>query len=65
VLVVVCAFNDPVLTAVGALSAFSAPAFNPPQLALLYGYRDGTVRSAARYGWLLAPVGLTLALLVS
>jgi predicted permease len=64
VLSVVWLLDDPVATAVGVLGAFSAPAFNPPQLALLYGYDAEAVRAASRYGWLLAPVGLTLALLV-
>lgn len=52
------------LGVVAVLWLLSAPAFNPPQLAVLYGYRSGVVHVAARYGWLLAPLGLALALLV-
>jgi hypothetical protein len=49
---------------VAVLSAFGPPAFNPPQQAVLYGYRSGLVMIAARWGWLLLPVGLVLALVV-
>jgi hypothetical protein len=44
------------------LSAFGAPAFNPVQLAVLYGYRSAVVNAAARWGWALLPVGLAMAL---
>lgn len=46
---------------VAVLSAFGAPAFNPVQLAVLYGYRSATVNVAARWGWVLLPVGLLIA----
>jgi hypothetical protein len=52
------------LAVVAALSAFSAPAFQPAQLAVLYGYRSEVVVAAARWGWVLAPVGLGLAALL-
>jgi hypothetical protein len=44
------------------LSAFGAPAFNPVQLAVLYGYRSSVVNAAARWGWVLVPLGLAMAL---
>jgi hypothetical protein len=47
---------------VSVLSAFGAPAFNPVQLAVLYGYRSAVVNVAARWGWALLPVGLAMAL---
>jgi hypothetical protein len=47
---------------VAVLSAFGPPAFNPPQQAVLYGYRSGVVMVAARWGWFLLPVGFGLAL---
>jgi hypothetical protein len=43
---------------VAVLSALGAPAFNPVQLAVLYRYRTTTVNVAARWGWVLLPVGL-------
>lgn len=46
---------------VAALSALGAPAFNPPQLAVLYGYRSGAVNASAHWGWLLLPFGFALA----
>jgi hypothetical protein len=49
---------------VAVLSAFGPPAFNPPQQAVLYGYRSGLVMIAVRWGWLFLPVGLALALLI-
>lgn len=49
---------------IAVLSAFGPPAFNPPQQAVLYGYRSGLVMIAARWGWLFLPVGLTLALVI-
>jgi len=49
---------------VAVLSAFGPPAFNPPQQAVLYGYRSGLVMIAVRRGWLFLPVGLVLALLI-
>ncbi len=47
--------------AVVALNVLSVPAFLPAQLSLLYGYRSGVVRVAATWGWLIAPVGLAVA----
>ncbi len=49
---------------VAVLSALGAPAFNPPQLAVLYGYRSGVVTTAVRWGWVFLPVGLLVAVLV-
>ncbi len=49
---------------IAVLSAFGPPAFNPPQQAVLYGYRSGLVMIAARWGWLFLPVGLALALVI-
>jgi uncharacterized membrane protein len=56
--------REPALAVVAALSAFGAPAFNPPQLAVLYGYRSGVVNVAARYGWTALPAGVVLAVLL-
>ena len=56
--------GGPALAVVAVLSAFGAPTFNPPQLAVLYGYRSGVVNVAARYGWAMLPVGIALAVLV-
>ena len=52
------------LAVVAALSALSAPSFQPVQLAVLYGYRSEVVVAAVRWGWLLAPHGLGLAAVV-
>jgi hypothetical protein len=49
---------------IAVLSALGPPAFNPPQQAVLYGYRSGVVMVAVRWGWLFLPVGLGLALLI-
>jgi hypothetical protein len=49
---------------IALLSALGPPAFNPPQQAVLYGYRSGVVMVAVRWGWLFLPVGLGLALAV-
>jgi hypothetical protein len=49
---------------IALLSAFGPPAFNPPQQAVLYGYRSGLVMIAAQWGWLFLPVGLALALVI-
>jgi len=46
---------------VAVLSGLSAPAFQPVQLAVLYGYRSEIVVAAVRWGWLLAPFGLVAA----
>lgn len=47
------------------LVAFSAPAFQPASLAFLYGYRSSLVRFVATWGWLLAPIGLVLAMIIA
>lgn len=49
---------------VAMLCALGAPAFSPVQQAVLYGYRSPVVNVAARWGWLLLPVGLVGAILV-
>jgi hypothetical protein len=49
---------------IAVLSAFGPPAFNPPQQAVLYGYRSGVVMVAVRWGWAFVPVGLATALIV-
>jgi hypothetical protein len=56
--------NSTAVAVIAVLSAFGPPAFNPPQQAVLYGYRSGLVMIAVRRGWLFLPVGLTLALLI-
>lgn len=59
--VVAWVVNDPVVTGLAVLYVLSAPAFYPPQLQVLYGYRDPVVAFASQAGWLLAPVGLAAA----
>jgi hypothetical protein len=49
---------------IAVLSAFGPPAFNPPQQAVLYGYRSGVVMVAVRWSWVFVPVGLALALVI-
>jgi hypothetical protein len=49
---------------IAVLSALGPPAFNPPQQAVLYGYRSGVVMVAVRWGWIFVPVGMALALLL-
>lgn len=49
---------------IAVLSAFGPPAFNPPQQAVLYGYRSGVVMVAVRWSWILVPIGLGTALLI-
>jgi hypothetical protein len=56
--------NSTAVAVIAVLSAFGPPAFNPPQQAVLYGYRSGLVMVAVRWGWLFLPVGLALALLI-
>lgn len=46
------------------LFAFSVPAFFPPQLSVLYGYTDPVVATAARWGWVFAPLGFIAATLI-
>jgi hypothetical protein len=62
-LIVVITTSTP-LAIVAALSALSAPSFNPVQLAVLYGYRSAVVNAAVRWGWILSPFGLGLAALL-
>ncbi len=52
------------LAVVAVLSGLSAPSFQPIQLAVLYGYRSEVVVAAVRWGWLLAPLGLGIAVVV-
>jgi hypothetical protein len=56
--------TSPAVRVIAVLSALGAPAFNPPQLAVLYGYRSGVVNVAVRWGWVLVPVGFAAALVV-
>ncbi len=56
--------SSPVVAVIAVLSALGPPAFNPPQQAVLYGYRSGVVMVAVRWGWLLVPAGLLGALFV-
>lgn len=49
---------------IAVLSALGPPAFNPPQQAVLYGYRSGVVMVAVRWSWVLLPFGLALALVI-
>jgi hypothetical protein len=63
-LLIVAITSSTPLAIVAALSALSAPSFNPIQLAVLYGYRSAVITSAVRWGWLLAPFGLGLAALL-
>ena len=49
---------------IAVLSALGAPAFNPAQQAVLYGYRSGVVNAAARWGWALLPLGLGVAVVI-
>jgi hypothetical protein len=63
--VLIIAFtSSTALAVVAALTALSAPAFTPIQLAVLYGFRSGLVNVAVRWGWILAPFGLGLAALI-
>ncbi len=57
-------FRSPAVEVVAVLCAFGPPAFNPPQQAVLYGYRSGVVMVAVRWGWVFLPVGLVTALLI-
>jgi hypothetical protein len=63
ILIVVLTSSTP-LAIVAALSALSAPSFNPIQLAVLYGYRSAVTTAAVQWGWILAPFGLGLAALL-
>jgi hypothetical protein len=61
---IVVLWHSRTVQVVAVLSALGAPAFNPPQLAVLYGYRSGAVNASARWGWVLLPFGLVAALLL-
>jgi len=63
-LVVAAVTRSTAVAVIAVLSALGPPAFNPPQLAVLYGYRSGVVVVAARWGWMFLPVGLVVALLI-
>jgi len=49
---------------VAMLCAFGPPAFNPSQLAVLYRYRSNVVYAAARWSWVLLPVGFAIAVAI-
>jgi hypothetical protein len=57
-LVILTTVSSKALRIVVVLTALSAPAFNPVQLAVLYGYRSSVVNTAIRWGWALVPLGL-------
>lgn len=65
VLAVAIAFDEPLLWVLAPLIALSAPAFNPPQLARMYGYDIGLVRRGDVAGWVLAPIGLVLSIVAT
>ena len=46
------------------LFGFTIPAFFPPQLSILYGYRDSVVAATARWGWIFAAPGIVGAVLL-
>jgi hypothetical protein len=52
--------NSRPLAVIAVLCALGAPAFNPIQQAVLYGYRSSVVIAAVRWGWLALPVGLAV-----
>jgi hypothetical protein len=56
--------SSTVVAVIAVLSALGPPAFNPPQQAVLYGYRSGVVMVAVRWGWVFVPVGLTAAVVI-
>jgi hypothetical protein len=56
--------SSSVVAVIAVLSALGPPAFNPPQQAVLYGYRSGVVMVAVRWGWLFVPAGLLGAVLI-
>jgi hypothetical protein len=63
-LVIAVVTGSTTVAVVAVLSALGPPAFNPPQQAVLYGYRSGVVMVAVRWGWLFLPVGLVAALVL-
>ena len=56
--------GDRLVSAVVVLSIFSAPPFQPSQLALLFGYRSPLL-AAVRWAWLMTPVGALGAWLIA
>ncbi|MEY3733091.1 MAG: hypothetical protein RL347_450 [Actinomycetota bacterium] len=46
------------------LFGFTIPAFFPPQLSILYGYRDSVVAATARWGWVWAAPGVASAIVL-
>jgi hypothetical protein len=63
-LVIAVVTGSTTVAVVAVLSALGPPAFNPPQQAVLYGYRSGVVMVAVRWGWVFLPVGLGIALVL-
>jgi energy-converting hydrogenase Eha subunit A len=55
---------DAAIAIVFALCAFTIPTFFPPQLSVLYGYRDSVVAASVRWGWAWAPLGVVLAVIL-
>jgi hypothetical protein len=53
------------IAVVAILAAAGAPAFNPANLTVLYGYKSHVVAIAAKWGWLAVPVGVLLAALAT
>ncbi len=62
--IVAAATGSTAVAVIAVLSALGPPAFNPPQQAVLYGYRSGVVMVAAQWGWVFLPIGLALALAI-
>jgi hypothetical protein len=62
--VVAVVLRSTVVWVIAVLSACGPPAFNPPQQAVLYGYRSGVVMVAVRWGWIFLPIGLVAALAI-
>jgi hypothetical protein len=62
--IVAVATGSTAVAVIAVLSALGPPAFNPPQQAVLYGYRSGVVMVAAQWGWVFVPIGLGLALVI-
>lgn len=52
---------NPQIAIAFVLFGFTIPAFFPPQLSILYGYRDSVVAATARWGWIFAPPGIAIA----
>lgn len=52
---------NPEIAIAFALFGLTIPAFFPPQLSILYGYRDSVVAATARWGWVFAVPGVAAA----